>query len=60
MKYLYKICTIYVTPPNDTERVLSLLKDTFYYVAEGYDENGKFKYDVFDYRGSLDDRKYKT
>lgn len=44
----HKICTIYATPPNDTKKVDELLKNTGFHIATGYDDNGKFRYEVFE------------
>lgn len=50
-KRLHKICTIYVTPPNDAKKVDDLLKNTDFYITTGYNDNGKFRYEVFEYEG---------
>lgn len=47
-KRLRKICTIYATPPGDTKKVDELLKNTDFYIATGYDDNVKFRYEVFE------------
>lgn len=50
-KRLHKICTIYATPPNDAKKVDELLKNTDFYITTGYNDNGKFRYEVFEYEG---------
>lgn len=45
---LHKICEIYVTPPNDTKKVIEQFKETDYYISCGYDESGHFKYEIFE------------
>ena len=49
IEYIHKICTIYVTPPNDTKKVKELLKNTNFLITANYDDNGKFRYEVFEH-----------
>ena len=48
MKYLHKICEIYATPPNDSKRIIEILKNTGFFIAEMWDDKGKFKFEVFE------------
>ena len=48
MEYLRKICEIYVTPPNDSKKVLEMLINTGFLVAECWDKDGRFKFEVFE------------
>ena len=48
MEYLHKICEIYVTPPNDSKKVLEMLINTEFLVSESCDKDGRFKFEVFE------------
>lgn len=48
MEYLHKICEIYVTPPNNSKKVLEMLINTEVLVSEVWCDNGKFKFEVFE------------
>ena len=48
MEKLHKLCEIYVTPPDDTKKVLEVLINTGFFVAEIWCDDGKFKFEIFE------------
>lgn len=48
MEHLHKVCEIYVTPPNDSKKVLEMLINTGFLIAECWDKDGRFKFEVFE------------
>lgn len=48
MEYLHKVCEIYVSPPDDTKKVIDVFKNTDFLVSSGRDDNGNHKYEVFE------------
>ena len=47
-KYLHKLCEIYVTPPDDTKKVLEILANANVLISECWDKDGRFKFEVFE------------
>ena len=47
MKKLHKICDVYVTPPHDI-RIIEALKDEDVFIAEGYDNDGRYKITLYE------------
>ena len=48
MGSLHKICEIYVTPPNDSKKVIEMLINPEFLVSGYYDRDGRFKFEVFE------------
>lgn len=48
MEHLHKVCEIYVTPPNDSKKVLEMLINTGFLISECWDKDGRFKFEVFE------------
>lgn len=48
MKMVHKVCVIHATPPNNTTKVREMLRDTDYVVSEGYDDDGEYRFEVFE------------
>ena len=47
-KYIHKLCEIYVSPPNDSKKVLEILANADVFISDCWDKDGRFKFEVFE------------